>query len=120
MSPKELLSLFVDGNTQYVGDGLKTRNPGVNSMYYREFSFGYSKLVEPNLTLGVHAKLLFGLGGAFTRRRPVDVQVDPLTHNLHGSWNPRVDVAYPVNVSTDANGNVSDVSLANFLPRGSC
>lgn len=115
---KELLSLFVDGNTQYVGDRLKTRNPGVNAMYYREFSFGYSKMVESNLTLGIHAKLLFGLGGAFTRRRLVEVQVDPLTHDLHGSWNPRVDLAYPVNVSTDANGNVSDVSFENFSPAG--
>lgn len=114
--PKKLLSLFVDGNTQYIGDGLKTRNPGVNAMYYREFSFGYSKLIRPELTVGVHAKLLFGLGGVFTRRKPITVETDPLTHDLYGSWNPKIDIAYPVAVSTDANGNVTDVSPDAFSP----
>ncbi len=41
--PKKVLSLSVDGNTQYVGDELKTGNPGANAVYYREFSVGYSK-----------------------------------------------------------------------------
>ncbi|MGE0076686.1 MAG: DUF5723 family protein [Bacteroidales bacterium] len=114
--PKKLLSLLVDGNSQYLGDGMETRNPGVNAMYYREFSFGYSKEVESDLTIGFHTKLLFGLGGIFTRRKPVKLEVDALTHNLYGTWNPEVDVAYPVSVSTDADGNVTDVSPDGFSP----
>lgn len=114
--PKKFLSLFVDGNTQFLGNGLKTRNPGVNAMYYREFSFGYSKKLKNDLIVGVHAKLLFGLGGIFTRRKPINVEVDALTHNLYGSWNPKVDVAYPVSVSTDAQGNVTEVTPEGFSP----
>lgn len=114
--PKKFLSLFVDGNTQYLGNGMNTRNPGVNAMYYREFSFGYSKLIKSNLTVGIHAKVLFGLGGMFTRRKPINIEVDALTHNLYGSWNPKVDIAYPVTVSTDAAGNVTGISPEGFSP----
>lgn len=114
--PKKFLSLFVDGNTQFLGNGLKTRNPGVNAMYYREFSFGYSKQLKNDLIVGVHAKLLFGLGGIFTRRKPINVEVDALTHDLYGSWNPKVDVAYPVSVETDAQGNVTGVNPDGFSP----
>lgn len=113
---KKLLSMFVDGNTQYLGDGLKTRNPGVNAMYYREFSFGYSRVVDQDLTIGAHAKVLFGLGGMFTRRKPINVEVDALTHNLYGDWNPKIDIAYPVSVSTDAQGNVTGVTPDGFSP----
>ena len=114
--PKKLLSLFTDGNTQYVGVGMKTRNPGVNTMYYREFSLGYSKKVNSGLILGVHGKILFGLAGAFTRRKPVDVEVDALTHNIDARWNPMVDVAYPLSVATNTSGNVTDVTADGFSP----
>jgi len=114
--PKKLLSLSVDGNTQYVGDELKTGNPGANAVYYREFSVGYSKKVNSGLILGVHGKLLFGLAGAFTRRRPVSVDVDAITHNIDAQWNPKVDVAYPLGVATDASGNVSNVTVGGFSP----
>ena len=47
--------LVKDGNTQYVGDGLSTRNPGVNAFYYREFSFGYSTKYGNYSIIGGHA-----------------------------------------------------------------
>lgn len=113
---KRLMSLFANGNTQYVGPGLTTSNPGVNGFYYRELSFGYSRRMQTDVLVGAHAKLLFGLAGLFTRRNKVDIEVDALTHNIDATWSPRVDVAYPLSVSTDAAGNVTGVSAGQFTP----
>lgn len=114
--PKRLMSLFASGNTQYVGNGLVTSNPGLNSYYYREFAVGYSKRMQENLLVGAHAKLLFGLAGLYTKRNKVDIEIDALTYNLDARWNPKVNIAYPLNVTTDAAGNVTGVSAGAFSP----
>lgn len=114
--PKKLLLLAKDGNTQYVGNGVKTRSPGLNTMYYREFSFGYSRKMDKNLILGAHAKVLFGLAGVFTRRKPVSLTTDAETYSINARWNPKIDAALPLEVSHDASGYVSNVGLGNINP----
>ncbi|HPD96155.1 MAG TPA: DUF5723 family protein [Tenuifilaceae bacterium] len=114
--PRKLVSLFANGNTQYVSNGLKTSNPGLNAFYYREFSIGYSKKVQKDLMLGVHAKILFGLAGITTRRNPVSMDINPLTYNIDAKWKPEVNTTYPLSVSTDAQGNVNNISLSGFSP----
>lgn len=113
---KRLMSLFANGNTQYVGNGLITSNPGLNSFYYREFSFGYSTRLRGDVLVGAHAKILFGLAGLYTKRNSVDIEIDALTHNIDARWNPQVNVAYPLGVTTDAAGNVTGVSAGAFSP----
>ncbi len=114
--PKKVLKLATAGNTEYVGDGLKTRNPGLNAIYYREFSFGYSKKLERGLIVGAHAKVLFGLAGMYTRPKPVKLSVDQNTYNLDASWNPKIDVALPLDVTTNADGYVHSVGLGDISP----
>ncbi len=114
--PKKLVLLATEGNTPYVGKDFTIKNPGINAFYYREFSFGYSRIIDRNLTLGAHAKLLFGMAGVFTRRRPINAYVDGTTYNLHADWNLRADASLPLSVGTDANGNVNDVSLGTISP----
>jgi len=114
--PKKLVLLATEGNTQFVGEGFKVRNPGINASYYREFSFGYSRIMDSRLTLGAHAKLLFGMAGAFTRRRPISAKVDESTYNLQADWNLRGDASLPLTVGTDAEGYVNSVSLGAISP----
>lgn len=115
---KALISLAKDGNTQYVGDGLRTRNPGLNAFYYREFSFGYSTKYGNYSIIGGHAKVLFGLAGVFTKRRPIDLSVNKLTYDIDASWNPKVNIAFPLNISYDAQGNFSGASAKSISPVG--
>lgn len=115
---KALISLLKDGNTQYVGNGLSTRNPGLNAFYYRELSFGYSTKYGYYSIIGGHAKVLFGLAGVFTKRRPVDLSVNKLTYDIDASWNPKVNTSLPLNISYDALGNVSGVSVGSISPVG--
>jgi len=115
---KKLLMLLKDGNTQYVGEGLSTRNPGVKAIYYREFSFGYSTHFGKYSIVGAHAKVLFGLAGVFTKRKPVDFTTNKLTYNIDASWNPKVNTSLPLNVSYDSEGYVSGVSLGSISPVG--
>lgn len=115
---KKLLTLLKDGNTQYVGNGFSTRNPGIKAIYYREFSFGYSSHFGRYSIIGAHAKVLFGLAGVFTKRKPVDLSTNKLTYNIDASWNPQVNTSLPLNVSYDAQGYVSGVSLGSISPAG--
>lgn len=108
---RKLLSLFANGNAQYVGQGLSTSNPGLNAHYYREFSLGYSRRMEGGTLLGLHVKLLFGLAGLVTRRNPVTLEVNPLTYDIDAKWQPEVNISYPLTVSTDATGHVTGISL---------
>jgi len=114
--PKKLVLLATGGNTPFVGDEFTVRNPGVNASYYREFSFGYSRIMDKQLTLGAHAKLLFGMAGVFTRRRPIQATIDGTTYNLNASWNLRADASLPLNVGTDADGYVNSLSLGSISP----
>ena len=114
--PKKLVLLARDGNTPYVGDEFTVRNPGVNAFYYREFSFGYSRKMDSRLTLGAHAKVLFGMAGVFTRRRPIHLSVDGATYNLNADWNLRADVAGPITIGKDANGYVNSIEVGSVSP----
>lgn len=118
--PKKLFMLIKDGNTQYVKDGFKTRNPGVNAVYYREFSFGYSTNYGRYSIIGAHAKVLFGLAGVFTKRKPVNISTNQLTYDIDASWSPKINTSLPLNITPDANGYVSlsDVSLGTISPVG--
>jgi len=114
--PKKLFKLLSDGNTQFVGNGLKTINPGVNAVYYREFSFGYSKKLERNWTIGAHAKVLFGMAGMYTRRKPLKISMDENTFNLDAKWNPKMDVDLPLDITYNAEGYVQGVGLGEISP----
>lgn len=113
---RALIELLKDGNSQYVNDGFRTRNPGINAFYYRELSFGYSKKVNRDFFLGAHAKVLFGLAGVFTKRRPMSMSVNGFTYNIDATWNPKVNTSLPLNMSYDALGNVNSVSLGSISP----
>lgn len=115
---RALVDLFGEGNTQYVGDGVSSRNPGMNAFYYRELSFGYSTKVGRYSLMGGHAKVLFGLAGVFTKRKPVNLSINQLTYNIDASWNPKVNTSLPLVVSYDALGNVSSASLGPINPVG--
>jgi hypothetical protein len=114
--PRELFMLAKDGNTQYVGNGLSTRNPGVNAIYYREFSFGYSTSYGRYATIGGHAKILFGLAGVFTKRKPIDLSTNSLNYNIDASWNPKVNTSLPLDIGYDSQGNVDNVSVGSISP----
>ncbi len=114
--PKVLFMLAKDGNTQYVGDGLTTKNPGVKAVYYREFSFGYSTTYGRYAIVGGHAKILFGLAGVFTKRRPIDLSTQRNTYNIDASWNPKINTSLPLNIGYNNQGYVNDVSIGSISP----
>jgi len=116
--PKKLFLLAKDGNTQYIGNGMSTRNPGVNAIYYREFSIGYSVLTPKDWYIGAHAKILFGLAGVFTRRKPIDLYTNKLTYNIDANWNPKINVSMPLDVVYNAEGYVNSVGLGSISPVG--
>ena len=114
--PKKLILLAKDGNTQYVGDGISIRNPGVNAIYYREFSFGYSTYIDKGTIIGGHAKVLFGLAGVFTKRKPLRFSTNKFDYEINADWNPKINTSLPLDVSMDTQGYVSSVGVGSISP----
>jgi hypothetical protein len=117
-APKSLFELAKDGNTQYVGSSLTTRNPGVNAIYYREFSFGYSTTYGRSSIIGGHAKVLFGIAGVFTKRKPINFSTNQLTYDIDATWDPRINTSLPLDISYDAQGFVKGVGVGPISPVG--
>jgi hypothetical protein len=117
-APKSLFLLAKDGNTQYVGSSLTTRNPGVNAIYYREFSFGYSTTFGRSSIIGGHAKVLFGIAGVFTKRKPINFSTNKLTYDIDATWNPKINTSLPLDIGYDAQGFVNSVGIGPISPVG--
>ncbi len=63
---KNLANLVYYGNAPYVGTTYSTGYFGIAAQQYRELAFTYAKEVNKKISVGVTAKLLFGLAGMKT------------------------------------------------------
>ena len=63
---KKLVDLIQFGNYPYLGSTFYSGNFGVGAQHYTEFAFNYSRDVTKKLTMGIAAKILFGLSAVQT------------------------------------------------------
>jgi hypothetical protein len=84
MIPKEMVLIFVDGNTPFVG---KTENlsPKVESFSLIETAVGASHQVNNNLTVGARIKYLNGLTNATTESSSLNLSTDKSSYALTAS-----------------------------------
>jgi len=62
--PKDLFRIAIEGNDAYMQNGTTAQFGalGLNFNHFREFGIGYSRRLTENLTLGVRAKAIQGMG----------------------------------------------------------
>lgn len=67
--PRDLIRFAYEGNggDAFLGNKMDWTGLGFSSTYWREYSLGASKVINPKLTIGVNAKLLFGKLNAWTK-----------------------------------------------------
>ena len=97
--PKSLISLAIEGNTQYAGDAMDLTPFGWNGSLYKEHSFGaateYGRWV-----FGGRASLLFGLTNAYLKPDLFEIGV--------------VDEMYALSASSDATLRTSGIPGDSF------
>lgn len=119
--PKEIMELGWKGNSAFLGrqagfDGLR-----VNANHYREFAFGLSKETNSGWRWGARAKLLFGMANVYTPKTNGYLYTDRNTFNLDTYLNSKVHASFPMDVTTDDEGYISDIevkedfSASNYL-----
>ena len=61
--PKDLFTLFLKGNKQFLGGKIDLSSLEGDLKYYREVGLGFSANLTRNLRIGIKGKLLFGIAG---------------------------------------------------------
>jgi hypothetical protein len=115
--PTNLFGLVLNGNTPQVGQTYDLSHAALNAIYYREWAFGVSKIIDEQLTLGVKAKLLFGKANLRTVKSDFTLHTAPATDAYDWTINYNVQANMSPFVATyDVNGNVSNIALADKSP----
>lgn len=109
--PKELAQLGWYGNTMFLGKDAKFDGLRVNANHYREYAIGMAKEKEPGLVFGYRAKLLFGKGNVYTPKTTGRLYTNPNNYSLMVELNSTINTSFPIEVTTDDEGYVSDIQL---------
>ncbi len=108
--PRDLFSLLLDGNEQFVGSSIDLSGFGARAFEYLESSLSISKNISSRLRVGGRAKLLFGGAGTSLEANLLKIDVnEDFSHTLHTDlrWN----VSGPVDVYTNSDHMVDSLSF---------
>ena len=73
--PKDIFSLALKGNENFVGSKIDLSSLRADMTYYREIGLGFSKNFTNKLRIGAKAKLLFGIATASVDNNALDIAV---------------------------------------------
>ncbi|GET30599.1 DUF5723 family protein [Prolixibacter sp. SD074] len=104
-----LVALVKNGNAPYLGSSFNTGTFGLNGIHYRELALGYAYDLNKKVTLGMTAKILFGMGAAQSKDINMSVQApgDASYVNVEGAG--QLNVSGPFSFYTSPDGLVDSV-----------
>jgi len=108
--PKELITLLIKGNQDFVGSTLDMSGMGFQAIQYLESSVGISKSINSKLRLGGRLKFLMGGAGATLSGDQFDLRVnEDFSHTLTTDLN--LSLSGPVTVTVDDEGFIEDIKV---------
>lgn len=113
-----LVALVKNGNAPYLGSSFNTGSFGLNGMHYRELALGYAYDLNKKVTLGMTAKILFGMGAAQSKDISMSVQAPGDASYLNVEGAGQLNVSGPFNFYTSPDGLVDSVDThfdGNYL-----
>ncbi len=121
--PGSIFDLAWKGNTQFLGETVEFNNLRTNSVYYREYSLGVSKVWDAFNIFGVRAKLLFGKANVYSGKSEMSLYTDPNTFNLQVEGDININSSFPITINQNADGNITgistgDIDYVSFLMNG--
>lgn len=121
--PGLLMDLAWKGNSQFLGETATFNNLSTQSVYYREYAIGISKVWDANNIFGLRAKLLFGKSNLYSGKSEMSLYTDPNTFDLHLKGDVTTSASFPMTITLNSDGNINgiemqEVSLFSFLMNG--
>jgi len=107
---KNLVKLINYGNYPYIGSSFRSGSFGINAQHYRELAFLFSREMDKKITLGVSAKILFGLGAVHTNGLNFTVASPPNGSYLDLTASGKADISAPVEFRYNGSGAVKSVT----------
>jgi hypothetical protein len=118
--PGDLVAIAVHGN--YPSAGAYTAFNALKSygIYLRQYTLGFSRVINRSLNAGIRMKLLFGKGGISTGKSNIGLSTDENSFDLRADGDYIVNASFPLTVEQDADGNISgirinEINYAEFL-----
>ena len=108
--PRDLSGLALFGNGQFIGKTADLSGLRVNGLYFREYAFGYSRVLDIFTTLGIRLKLLFGKANVYSENSQIGLTTDENSFDLHLAGNYTISSSLPITINYDSAGNISGVS----------
>lgn len=95
----------------FTGDEVSFKGTRVNASHYREYALGWAHRTGDRMQLGIRGKLLFGKGNIYMPRTKGGLYTSVRDFGLDLRLNTVINSSFPFEVTTDAEGYVSDVSV---------
>lgn len=103
--PKDLFGLLWKGNGQYIGKTADFSGLGANITHYAEVGFGYTRVINDKLTVGIRPKYLLGMMNLYTKKSELTLKTAEEDYALTAKSNLIVNSSLDSNIySKDGNG----------------
>ncbi len=106
---KNLVNLIYYGNHPYLGSTYNSGVFGIGAQHYRELAFTFARDVSEDLTVGVTAKVLFGMAAIKSNGLNFKAASPATGEYLDVTASGRVDVSAPLEYTYGSNGYLSSV-----------
>jgi hypothetical protein len=84
----------------------------MRAIYYREYSVGYARTINKKLTVGIHAKHLYGLAAFTTDINQLKMSVGREQYEITASGN--IYSSFPMDVTPNENGLPEDIEVKDL------
>ena len=108
---KGLVSFLKDGNAAYMGRTANLGAIGLEGTAYNEVALGVSKQVTEKLTLGVKAKMLFGVTNSHMEESNLSVYTSESGDLVRLHSKQLMKVSMPLDVTEDPDGYIDDIEV---------
>jgi hypothetical protein len=113
--PKDLMAFALDGNRNFVNSNIDLSYLGVNSTFYREYGLGVAKEINPNLSVGIRAKVLFGHVNITSNYNDNNLTMYSSSDSIYLSADATVYTSSPLIPTTDSDGNFESFEVPGYI-----
>lgn len=113
--PKDLLVFALQGNQGFINKSVDLSYLGINSNFYREYGLGISKQINPKLSVGLRAKVLFGHANISSDYKNNDLSMYTSRDSIYLSANAVVNTSSPLIATTNADGNFDSFKVPSYI-----
>ncbi|MFA9371485.1 MAG: DUF5723 family protein [Labilibaculum antarcticum] len=109
---QEMVTFLKDGNYPFRGRTANWGGLGLDASYYHEVALGVSKKINDKWTVGIKAKMLFGIANMHMEDSDMSVFTSASGNEIVLNSEHRLRVSMPIDqVGLDSDGYVNDISM---------